>query len=52
MKQFGYRPPSAGRSLIRNSEHEEEEVKNEDEEKVQLEKIRAYISKIIKEYLR
>ena len=32
MNQFGYRPPSAGRSLIRNSQQDDDEDKIEEEE--------------------
>jgi hypothetical protein len=55
MNQFGYRPPSAGRSLIRNSEEkieqeivedELEEIEGLEEQRI-LKKIRALIVEYI-----
>lgn len=59
MKQFRYRPPSAGRSLIRNSDHEDEdedeEENSQDSEKKLLKKegiqsLKIYINEIIQRY--
>lgn len=54
MKQFAYRPPSAGRSLLRNSKDEdpEKEESNEDDLNEQkLASLRMIISAMVRDYI-
>jgi hypothetical protein len=53
MNQFGYRPPSAGRSLIRNSQQkDDEEDKIEDKiEEEEIEENLLILKKLIREIL-
>jgi|GEM_PF-4267577 len=54
MKQFRYRPPSAGRTLIRNSDDREDSLESEIDDKESLKKevkkLKTYISEIIRHY--
>ena len=49
MNQFGYRPPSAGRSLIRNSQQKDDEEDKIEEEEI--EENLLILKKLIREIL-